>query len=278
MPRLACLVLALVLAGCGRPEHDVPYGSDVPDRQATPRETERETRLLTLVNRSRREKGLNELALDERLSTIARAHSQDLADGRYVAHDSPIKGDLAERLHRAGFAVERAGENVGRTRTVEEAHQGFLDSEDHRDNVYMFGAEHLGVGVVERDGWLYTTEIFVRTVADDPPADVRASLWERAGTTGRDDVLDRVADRLAPEIPVALAAPDLDALGRRCVEELRLEGLDRFDFELVALVSSRPATADVAPIREASAAGIGVARGVDDEGRPIYKILFLVAR
>ncbi len=264
-------MLLAPLAACGRPA--VPWGSDVPTRRASADEAALEADLLARVNAFRRAERLPEVRLDERLSTIARAHSADMASGEYLEHESPDKGALAERLDRAGFAWEEARENVGRVASVESAHRGFLASPGHRANLLLPGATDAGIGIVRRGGTIYVTEILVRVAADVAPSDLEADLWVRTSrATGRHGRLDRLADRLAALVPVDLSSAGMADLA----EAVRRE--EEGAVEIVAQVAGGSGTIDPPAGSAGRPLGIGVARDHEPDGRPVYKVLFLIGR
>ena len=100
------------------------------------------------MNRDRARAGLPALMVDPRLTAIARAHSQDMADHDFVGHVSPRTGTAMDRVRRAGLRPELVLENVGRAYGASEAESGFLASPGHRGNLLDPHARRLGVGVV----------------------------------------------------------------------------------------------------------------------------------
>jgi uncharacterized protein YkwD len=117
--------------------------------------TDREQELHHLINQARTSKGLGDLRLSERLSKIARAHSADMASGGKVLYHSC----LTCRLDSWDWSV--AGENVGTAGAIGRVHRLFMQSPSHRANVLRSPFRTVGVGVVEKGGRLWVTQIFL---------------------------------------------------------------------------------------------------------------------
>ena len=140
-------VLANFPVFCGiAPEQTLSGVAAVPQGPADPEAAERE--LIALVNRDRARAGLPALIVDPRLTAIARAHSQDMAEHDFVGHVSPRTGTAMDRVRRGGLRPELVLENVGRAYGASEAESGFLASPGHRGNLLDPHARRLGVGVV----------------------------------------------------------------------------------------------------------------------------------
>ncbi len=140
-------VLANFPVFCGvAPAQTLSAVAAMPQGPADPVAAERE--LIDLVNRDRARAGLPALIVDPRLTAIARAHSQDMADHDFVGHVSPRTGTAMDRVRRTGLRPELVLENVGRAYGATEAESGFLASPGHRGNLLDQHARRLGVGVV----------------------------------------------------------------------------------------------------------------------------------
>lgn len=153
-------LLGLLLAGCAPPSAmasrtDLPAGTSA---WAEAIEAEVHHR----VNRHRAARGLPALSLDERVSAVARRHSQAMAGHRArFGHDG-----FDQRAARVSglFEVRALAENVaydGRPRTAARAVNGWISSAGHRAN--LEGDFHVtGIGAARaRDGTVYLTQIFV---------------------------------------------------------------------------------------------------------------------
>ncbi|MES1206302.1 MAG: CAP domain-containing protein [Pseudomonadota bacterium] len=107
-----------------------------------------EDRLLELVNRDRRAARLPPLAIDRKLSDVARGHSQDMADHDFVGHLSPRTGSALDRVRKAGIDPVLLLENVGRAYSPDETEAGLMQSPGHRANIMDGRVTRIGIGVV----------------------------------------------------------------------------------------------------------------------------------
>ncbi len=106
-----------------------------------------EARLLAMMNRERRIRGLSPLIPDVSLRLAARQHARDMALRGYVGHYSLRGQTMRGRL--AGFLRpgSRIGENVAMVQTVEEGHRAFVASQPHLQNMLDPGFHRVGIGV-----------------------------------------------------------------------------------------------------------------------------------
>jgi uncharacterized protein YkwD len=159
------LVLANFPLFCGvDPPVDVAAHDEDDPADIDPAQAEQE--LFALINTDRRAAGLLALVWDNRLAAIARSHSRDMAENRFIAHVSPTTGDTETRVRKAGGRYDLVLENVGQEGGVRQAHQGFMHSPGHRANVLNQHATFIGIGAVvnnRRSGApLIVTELFAR--------------------------------------------------------------------------------------------------------------------
>lgn len=127
------------------------------------------------VNTERARAGLNALAYDETLAGVARAHSADMRDRSYFAHQSPT-GALREPLDRYRAIFQKTpsviAENVfrswGTPRTlsedeISEAHGALMKSPGHRSNILLPRVTRIGIGLITNaNGDLWVTQMFAR--------------------------------------------------------------------------------------------------------------------
>lgn len=122
-----------------------------------------ESTMLRLLNEERAREGLSPLVLDPALRDVARAHSRDMFEQGYFAHNSPITGSPSDRLSKAGVPYRVAGENLAYAPTVELAHQGLMNSPGHRANILRPHFGRVGIGAI-RSAWRGT--MFSQEFAD----------------------------------------------------------------------------------------------------------------
>ncbi|HEX8550228.1 MAG TPA: CAP domain-containing protein [Abditibacteriaceae bacterium] len=127
------------------------------------------------VNAERTARGLRPLSYDSLLADTARAHSGEMRDKKYFAHESPTPS-LAAPLDRYRAAFGRTprlvAENIYRSwgaprrlteKDAEEAHDALMKSPGHFANIVLPDATHIGIGLVSNsNGDFWITEMFAR--------------------------------------------------------------------------------------------------------------------
>ncbi len=108
-----------------------------------------EQRMLELINQERARQALPPLAMDETLREIARRHSEEMFRLSYFSHTSPVTGSPADRLNAAGIRYTVAGENLAYAPAVQVAHDGLMNSPDHRKNILSPDFSRVGIGVIQ---------------------------------------------------------------------------------------------------------------------------------
>lgn len=148
-----------------------------PERVGDPVEVE--AALLRLLNEARTRARLAPLAVLAGLTEAARAHCQDMADHRFVAHNSPTQGTTVERLQRVGLRSGLTLENVARGYGPREIFDGLMASPGHRANILNPDVTHVGIGVVRDpsgNGLLVTQDFVAVATAIDTAAAEQALL------------------------------------------------------------------------------------------------------
>jgi uncharacterized protein YkwD len=135
--------------------------------------TKLEAYMLDLVNDTREKQGLSRLQNDPRLAEVARAHSAEMRDKQYFAHDSPTPS-LREPLDRyvAGFGTKPhiIAENIYRVyggrsfltqKDTQDAHVALMNSPHHRENLLDPRVTRIGIGfATNATGDLWLTQMF----------------------------------------------------------------------------------------------------------------------
>lgn len=142
MPIVA-LLLAAALVGAG---------PGVTQAGAT---TDREERLLALLNQERVARGIPALRLNQSLSGIARNHSRQMAGNGRLLYDSCLSCSLGS------WSWEVAGENVGAAGTLTRVNALFMKSPSHRSNILRSRFKRVGIGVSRRGNLIWVTQIFL---------------------------------------------------------------------------------------------------------------------
>lgn len=148
---------------------DYPPPPPPPKPLPTPANLRDAERLMfQMVNRERVTRGLAGLEYDERLAGAARLHSQDMMRNGYFAHVSPTRGDLMNRMERAGIKARIFTENLASNPDIGAAHRGLMESPGHRKNILDARVTRVGIGMVRsrKDKVLFIAQNF----AQDFPA------------------------------------------------------------------------------------------------------------
>ncbi|WP_420833086.1 CAP domain-containing protein [Shimazuella soli] len=112
-----------------------------------------EQEVINLVNEERKKRNLDPLKLDIKLSQLARQKSEDMRDKNYFDHTSPTYGKPCDHMKKEGVDYRYCGENIGAGyKTPEEAMDGWMKSEPHRENILSPNYTHIGVGYAEGGG------------------------------------------------------------------------------------------------------------------------------
>jgi uncharacterized protein YkwD len=126
----------------------------------------REAELLRAINLQRVAVGLPALMVDDVLTDLARARSQDMVATSYFAHISPSGESWLTLLQAAGVRVAAGGENLAKVggdveRSVDVAIAKLMASSTHRANILSPLFSRVGVGAVAGDdGVMVFTTIF----------------------------------------------------------------------------------------------------------------------
>jgi Cysteine-rich secretory protein family len=172
--------------------------------------------IFRLLNQERTQRGLPALKWDDRLANAAVEHSKLLAKHKQLSHQFSGEPALRLRYARYNIRLDRAGENVAYDSTVQGAHDGFMHSPPHRENILSPNYDAAGVGVIHSGDLYYVTQDFAHLVADisgNAAEDQVAARIQQLRAAQRQPRLERVnlaevrkmacsmarADRLEPE-------------------------------------------------------------------------------
>ncbi|MEN8235155.1 MAG: CAP domain-containing protein [Actinomycetota bacterium] len=127
---------------------------------AVPAHAGAEGAFLSKINASRAAAGLPPVASHSGLASFARSHSAEMMAAGDIFH--------SDNLGSAASGWEALAENVGVGPSVDSLHSAFMNSSGHRRNI-LGNYNYAGVGVVESDGALWVTVVFMRKDAPPPP-------------------------------------------------------------------------------------------------------------
>jgi uncharacterized protein YkwD len=143
-PRWLLRVLAMVLAA------GLLLGTMAPPAVAV---SAREKKLFHKINNARQNHGRKTFDLSAKISKMARNHSEKMAKQGKLSHSC-----LSCKFQ--GWNWHALAENVATGPGVKAVHKKFMNSPAHRANILGTQYHKVGVGIVERKGKLWVTEIF----------------------------------------------------------------------------------------------------------------------
>lgn len=111
--------------------------------------TEEEKEFLNLINANRKNRGLEELKIDNTIQNVARLKAQDLDRNEYFSHQSPSYGSMDDMLKSFGVSYMSVQENIAGNQSLAGAIEAWMHSENHKANILNKDFNYTGVGIVE---------------------------------------------------------------------------------------------------------------------------------
>lgn len=154
--------------------------------------TKIENLIYTYTNEQRTKNGLSALTLDSRLASIAKSHSNDMANRNYFSHDTPEGLDPSARAMNVGYNCRKSlgggyytdgiAENIAQhwlytsymTKGVYTSYNwhseeslareiviGWMNSAGHRENILTPTYDRIGIGIgISEDDKVLATQNF----------------------------------------------------------------------------------------------------------------------
>jgi hypothetical protein len=122
--------------------------------------TDNARQIFKLTNADRQEQGLPVLEWNEALAAAAQAHAERMAQEGTLSHQYAGEPPLMQRAAQAGAHFQAIAENVAMAPDAEAVEQAWMHSTPHRTNILDPKMNALGIGVAERNGYLYAVEDF----------------------------------------------------------------------------------------------------------------------
>ena len=116
--------------------------------------------LFERLNSERSDLLLPELTWSEALSKVAVAHANEMYAAGYFSHQSPVTGDVVDRLQAAGSVFRQAGENLALAADSVEAHDGLVGSPRHFANITESQFTSVGIAAVDGPYGLMVVQVF----------------------------------------------------------------------------------------------------------------------
>ncbi len=109
-----------------------------------------EKQMVQFINQERQKAGLKPLEVDMRLVKVARAKAKDMIEQGYFSHTSPTYGSPFDMMRSFGVTDWRAAaENIAQNPSVTGAHESFMNSPGHRNNIMNPSFDKVGVGILD---------------------------------------------------------------------------------------------------------------------------------
>jgi uncharacterized protein YkwD len=114
--------------------------------------------VVRLTNGERARNGCGALRVNAVLTTVAQAHSADMARNDYFSHDSRNGASPFDRMTAAGYHYSTAGENIAAGQLTPSAVMtGWMNSPGHRANILNCAFTEIGVGYAASASSTYPT-------------------------------------------------------------------------------------------------------------------------
>lgn len=135
------------------PSQDVPGDGENTDIDS------RAYEVFALVNEYRKNAGLSALTYDTDLAVGAEIRAEETV--KLFSHTRPDGRRCFTVLDDIGYAYKSAGENIAYgQKTADEVMSAWMNSEGHRENILNENFTKVAIGVYEKGGVVYWTQIF----------------------------------------------------------------------------------------------------------------------
>ena len=292
-PSLIWFLFAIVFPGCSGPQSSAQFGSGFTLVPATPEIRSMERRMAQRLNQDRAQKGLPPLTYDEKLADVARAHSADMRDHGFFAHESPNTGTLDDRMIRAGYLALEARENLAEAPDETQAEDQLLQSPKHYANIMSDTVSHIGIGIVKggvHEATNYTfTQVFAQpgqeeslTEAQQSIAAIIAKQRRKAGLppVSANPRLAQLAEQYIDAMPNEPSPDALQKIGNSVADELAttpIPGVRGVSVGGQLLWQSEQYSPSPALLQaKVRHYGLAIRRVTDANGRPQLKVLILL--
>jgi uncharacterized protein YkwD len=109
------------------------------------------------VNQYRGQFGCDALTVDSQLTAAAQEHSTDMANRKYLSHNTPEGATFDQRIRTAGYP-KPAAENIAQgPRSADLVMASWMRSQGDRENILNCRYKTIGVAV-DTNGWYWTQD------------------------------------------------------------------------------------------------------------------------
>ncbi len=155
-----------------------------------------EREIFERVNADRAKAGLPPLELDDRLTEIARQHTEKMVEHKALSHQFPEEPDVRHRVVSSGVRFDISGENVAYDRDADSAERSLMHSPPHRANILRPEFTAIGIGVLHVGDSIYVTQDFAHRLQEFTPAQAENAVshaFEQLRRTSGAPLLPRVS-------------------------------------------------------------------------------------
>lgn len=123
-----------------------------------------EQKMLSLINKSRVDAGLNEVGFDMELMKTARIKAKDMADNNYFSNQSPTYGSPFDLMKKYGLSFKSAAEVIAGNKTEEAAFKALMGNNQHKANILNAKYGFVGIGIANdtKYGKIFVSEFVAR--------------------------------------------------------------------------------------------------------------------
>ncbi|MBW4542038.1 MAG: CAP domain-containing protein [Myxacorys chilensis ATA2-1-KO14] len=172
---IGCIALLFAGTGCEQIRERFP---EFPNIEPSPRAStpptpvqsataaQIETAIHQQINQVRQQDGLTGLKTNDKLATVARRYSQQMAEQNFFSHTGFDGTTLVDRVRAGRISYYAVGENLFKGTNIAQpapvAVDGWLNSPGHRKNILRPVFSETGVGVWKKNNTYYITQLFLR--------------------------------------------------------------------------------------------------------------------
>lgn len=143
-----------------QPAPETPAPVPAPEPMPSDNFSAMQAEMLGYINAARVQYNLAPLTLDSALCNGAYLKSKDMAENNYFSHTSPTYGSPFAMMKSLGISYRTAGENIAKNTSVKGAHDAFMNSAGHRQNILGSSYSKVGLGFYQEGRYLYVTQWF----------------------------------------------------------------------------------------------------------------------
>lgn len=103
--------------------------------------------ILTLINKTRKSKGLPSLILNNKLNNIANLKALEMENNDYFLHESPSYGSPFKMMQNFGINYLSAGENIARNVNIISGVNNWINSDTNSKNIFNKDYNNIGIGI-----------------------------------------------------------------------------------------------------------------------------------